>query len=227
MFDTRMLLKIVLNPEVYLLKNRVILPEHEKVFVDLTQFIQENLLESALNPKYVKYTDIKNAMSRIENPKANPEGLERVLIHFLKLCFIVNIILLQRDYPTVTVIPTFNRGIIETFTDTVEIKGEKCNSWNIINNLRNFSDFFNKVTEGEDLWKIEVLGSIFHEYPKSLNTLNSIRCFNTIVSSEIKPEMLTILQSIYLAENYKCFVLIDAMVDDRSDEGVRRIDLQT
>lgn len=225
MFDTRMLLKIVLNPDVYLLKNKAIQPEHEKVFVDLTQFIQENLLESALNPKYVKYSDVKNAMHKIEDAKVDSIGIERVTIHFLKLCFIINLILLQRGYPRVTVIPTCNHMIIDRFEDTTEIKGETCKSWNIIGDLKNFCDFFDRVTEGENLWKIEVLGSIFHEYPKSLNTLNSIMCFNTIVSSEIKPEILTILQSIYLAENYKCFMLMDTKVCEGSYEGVMRIDL--
>lgn len=227
MFDTRMLLKIVLNPDVYLLKDKKIKSEDEKVFVDLTQFVQENLLESALNPKYVTSLDIKQAMQRIESSDIDSRGLERVLIHFLKLCFIVNMILQQRGYPQVKVIPTFNRGIVDTLSGTVEIKGEQCQSWNMIANLEVFGEFFNRVSEGNDLWKIATLGSIFHEYPKSLNTLNSNRCLNTVVSSEIEPEMLTILQSIYLAENYECFVLIDAMVMDEDNKGVKRIDTHT
>lgn len=224
MLDTRMLLKIVLDPEVYLLKDRHIKPEEELVFVDLVQFVQENILESALNHMYVSQLDIKRAMARIESSEVNSAGLERVLIHFMKLCFIVNMILRQRGYPMVKVIPTLNATICDTLSETVMLKGEQCQSWNLISDIDAFAAFFNKVTEGDFLWEFETIGSIFHEFPKSLNTLDIYGCLNTIVSSENDKWLMTILRSIYLKEKYDIMSLINPMVLYEDNKGGVRIE---
>lgn len=224
MLDTRMLCKIALNPGVYLRPGIEIKPEDEKVYIDLIQFVQENMLESTLNPKVIKSYDIHRAMDRISTTNVDSSGLEKLLVHFLKLCFIVNVILYQRGYPQVKVLPTFNRGIVGTLAVDIDINGNKLKTWNLITDSEMFTTVFNKIVVTDNLWKIKTLGSIFHEFPKVLNNLNPAGCLHTIVSSEIEPELITILQSIYLAENYKVFVLFGLVENDEDNKGVKMIE---
>lgn len=240
MLSTKVMLKIILSPEEYLLADTEEV-EPELVYVDLIQLIQDNLLESALNPKYVAYHDVEQAMECIEqiitlpSEEPNTACLEKICIHFFKMCFVLNFILKQKNYPQVQVLPTFSGGIADMITKTVNINNSIVKSWQTVGSFQEMAQIFNEfapknnaIFDDDKTWKLAILGSISREFPKSLTTLDFSDTLDKVLQSSFEREdavATAILQSIYLMENYGLYVLVVPQGNsDKDDEEVRRLE---
>jgi hypothetical protein len=211
MFTTHTLLGMILEPDSFIKTGLSIPKEKEKVRVDFVQFLNDNSTECLLPPQ-ITLVDINEALTQLAICNGDTSKLDRLYVYFLKILYLVNIMLVQRGYPNVKVMPTINDTLRSSLMRDIKIGDEHLKSWIAVEFNANFNTFFNGFKEPTELWKVDILGSIFHDFPNVLNTLNPMECLNKTMSFDANEEN-KILQMIYLAVNYDLviFPLEDGM----------------
>ena len=238
--DTRMLLKIILNPSMFLkspnsdIMGYLIKDDSERfIYVDVIQLIQEHILESSLNPAYVEQSQINDSMELIDfvfnpskNKTVNLNSFKRVYIHFIKLIIAVNLLLSIKNYNgenLIRLIPTVSRFIIDKMKwidplgDGDIVDGFK--AWNICSDFENLDKRFRKLEGDSTLWRITVFGDLFKEFPLILTTLNRGEFWNIMTNLLNDKIMYAELQSLFLITKYGVFT---AFYHNQSDVGFNK-----
>ena len=181
--DTRYLLHIVLNPNCIIrnlnIKDMLNNDNYLPIYIDIIQFVQENLYENCLNKCFVKDRMLEESMWFIEGTIGDYSSLKIVYRHFYKLLFLVNLILNNyEEYKEIRFIPTIPPNVMNRIYSC----GGNKNEWFCMKdtNLGYFTDKFNSENTTGNLWKYTVLGTVLSEFPKSSNLLNRDQFSNTI-----------------------------------------------
>lgn len=204
--DTRMLLKIVLQPDIYLGgQTRAIADNQRIVYVDLVQLVQDNIAETVLNPAYVSRDDVISAMNNIDGNGIYTNGIKRVYLHMCKLLFMVNLQLIRYKYTfpdnLVRVMPTIHSLVYNRLSSSndLEYNGKHIKSWYMIDNLNDFDKKFYDFKTDKNSWIYTALGSVFQEYPLCINLLNTRQVLNTITNLSTDEYLNALAQCVYLS----------------------------
>lgn len=229
-----MLLRIILEPMAYFGRENASYStldgSSSYVLVDIMQFIQENLLELAANPYYISHEEIIQSMKCIEellfsNKKPNScRSLQRVYSHFLKMLFMVNLMILRKESleapnKLFRILPIISPVVVESLNKFTE----KCENgkirWNLIENPNDFVTFLRDCETTNSSWIYTVFGTVFQEFPKSVNLLSSGLIYNTVTRPFEDKYLMALAQAIYLNHTEG---LCYAFTDDCLKEDVEK-----
>lgn len=220
MFTTHILIGMLLKPNVFIKQNQKILDNQKTVEIDFLQFLSDNSSESLLSPE-IKPADIELALKQLSFPERGTDALSKLYLYFLKLLFLVNVTLSQYGYADVNVIPTINSVALLRLNDVVIINGIELRSWLKTTLSSDFLENFEELSNGQNLWRIDSLGSVLHSFPQALNTLEIKRVIYMIMSSDDDATRFNdLLLKIYLAEFYGLKVFPYAESEDDNNKEV-------
>lgn len=216
-FDSRMLLKILLDPNTYLTKmGNVRVNESDKLIrLDIEKVLQDNVLESALNPAYVSSDCVYNSVQWFNGLVKNDKSfnsLKRLFVYCTKMCLLdclffktVKDTSTEPNYSIIRIVPTmsFHPETMHTKIKSItDFNGSVDDSLFIIEDIGCLKSIFEFLKVDDELWKYSVLGNVFTEFPTVVNLCKRTQVDDIITDSDSDIVIDYLMRVIYLMMRY-------------------------
>lgn len=238
-FDSRMLLKILLEPNTYLNRNSTVsVADSDRLIqLDIEKILQDNALESALNPAYVSkdcvYDSIQWFSGLVRNDN-NFKSLKRLLVYCTKMCLLDCIFFktfkdnnTNPNYSIIRVVPTMSftpRTYDTKVKSIVDFDGSADDSLFVIEDISCLKTIFSVLGVDDNLWKYAVLGSVFAEFPTIVSQCKRTQVDDIITDSDSDVVIDYLMRVIYLTMRYGLHLVLSNNADVEScKKEVRQI----
>lgn len=220
-FDSRVLLKLLLNPDSILKNNETVRvePSDSMIHLDVLKILQDNLMESSMNPAYISEFDVRDAVQYFNGLVANENNfnsLKKIIKYCTKMCLLDCMFLKTRvpdnivpNYTVIRIVPTMQflkRENIKHISDFQDVDSTKLF---ILSDIDNLIYIFNFLKIDENEWKQAVFGYVFSEFPTIVNQCKRTQVTNIIADSDSDSVILYLMRVLYLMMRYDLYTILD------------------